>query len=170
MQRVRTGAEVEMGACGQAIGRWRGEIVRAATLGALVAWWGVVLACALGLRAGEVRAQGTFYDVISSDISNAEGLLSGRFKCVGKSMGSVSSYTGEVYVMGVGEVYLVMWDIWGSYYLGLGIEREGRLAVTFLTEDRASFGVALYQRDGEAWRGVWVRSRGVNVEREDWER
>ncbi len=92
----------------------------------------------------------------------------GRLRCIGKTREGHVNYTGTIDVIPFGEIHLVFWTINGNIHIGQGISQGDHFAVIYLTPDKTTHGVALYERRGADWVGVWAQGSSSSVAEEIW--
>lgn len=92
----------------------------------------------------------------------------GRLRCIGKTKDGHVNYTGTIDIIPFGEIFLVLWTISGNIHIGQGISQGDHFAVIYLTPDKTTHGVALYERRGADWVGVWAQSSSASVAEEIW--
>jgi hypothetical protein len=82
----------------------------------------------------------------------------GRFRCEGVNPDGKSAYAGQVTVLKTGDTYQIQWKVGPTHYLGTGVMQGGAFAVAYMTPKKDWMGVALYQKQGPSWFGVWAQA------------
>lgn len=92
----------------------------------------------------------------------------GTYRVEGANPGSGSPYRGTVTVERTGETYRVVWVIGNTRFVGTGIGTRDFIAVSYRSGDQT--GLALYNEEGGAWKGVWTFANGRQLGSEIWYR
>lgn len=92
----------------------------------------------------------------------------GSYRVEGANPGGGSPYRGTVTVERTGETYRVVWIVGNTRFIGTGIGTGDFIAVSYRSGDQT--GLALYNEEGGAWKGVWTYANGRQLGTEVWYR
>jgi hypothetical protein len=104
--------------------------------------------------------------VMSAGVAIADPV--GKYGVSGTNPSNGSRYSGEVQVERTNETFRVTWTISGQRYVGTAIGNDEFIAVSYRSGNDT--GLALYGKDGDAWKGIWTYAGGQKVGTEIWER
>lgn len=85
---------------------------------------------------------------------------SGKYAVDGKGPDG-NGYKGTATITRTGDTYKVVWVIGGDKYIGTAVGDDDFFAVGY--KSGSDSGIAVYGRDGTAWKGIWTYAGGTTT-------